>query len=289
MDPKARVERLLETAIASAAGGGCPGGLASAVRHAVLPGGARVRPLLCLGVAQACGATDATATDAAATAIELLHCASLVHDDLPCFDDAEVRRGLPSVHRLYGEPLAVLTGDALIVLAFDVLAGALADRPKTLAQLVKIVSRGVGMSGGLVAGQAWESEPTMSLSSYQAAKTGSLFVAATSAGAASAGADPRQWEAFGALLGEAYQVADDIRDASASPQEIGKPVGRDVALGRPSAVRQFGLQDARVRLERLIDEALSAVPPCPGATELKGLVHMQVRWFVPHSAAQVAA
>jgi len=294
MDPKAHVEQLLEKVIATATGNGCPPLLASAVRHAVIPGGARVRPLLCLAVAQACGQldrgqSDRGMSDAAATAIELLHCASLVHDDLPCFDDADMRRGLPSVHRLYGEPLAVLAGDALIVLAFDVLAASAGERPQALAPLLRILSRAAGMSGGLVAGQGWESEPGVTLSSYQAAKTGALFVAATAAGAASAGHDPAAWEAFGARLGEAYQVADDIQDASASSQEIGKPVGRDVALGRPSAVRQLGMTDARDRLEQLIGEALKSIPPCPGAADLKALVHMQVRWFVPRSAAQAAA
>ena len=99
------------------------------MRHAVLPGGARVRPQLCLSVAQACGDDLPEMSDAAAAAIELIHCASLVHDDLPCFDDADLRRGKPSVHRAYGEPLAVLAGDALIVMAFEALARAAQGEP----------------------------------------------------------------------------------------------------------------------------------------------------------------
>ena len=98
--------------------------LAAAMRHAVFPGGARIRPQLCLAVARACGDAHPALADAAAAAIELLHCASLVHDDLPCFDDAATRRGQPSVHAAYGERLAVLAGDALIVLAFQTLAAA---------------------------------------------------------------------------------------------------------------------------------------------------------------------
>lgn len=289
MDPRARVELLLQDAIAMSERDGCPPGLAAAVRHAVLPGGARVRPLLCFGVAQACGDPDGPAMDAAATAIELMHCASLVHDDLPCFDDAATRRGKPSVHCAYGEPLAVLAGDALIVLAFEVLGKALAGRPEALPSLLQILARAVGMSRGLIAGQAWESEDHVALSDYHAAKTGALFVAATSAGAACAGHDPSQWELFGARLGAAYQAADDIRDAVSSPQEIGKPVGRDVALGRPSLVRQVGLAQARTHLETQIEAALAAIPACQGAADLKAQVRMQVRWLIPGEAAQFAA
>ena len=121
MDAKNRIERALAAATRQGSGPGCPPGLAAAVAHAVFPGGARIRPKLCLSVARACGDRHPAMADAAAAAIELLHCASLVHDDLPCFDDAPLRRGKPSVHRAFGERLAVLAGDALIVLSFETL------------------------------------------------------------------------------------------------------------------------------------------------------------------------
>lgn len=289
MDARMRIERTLERTIAQASEDVCPPGLASAVHHAVFPGGARVRPLLCLGVASACAGAPAATSLAAAVSIELLHCASLVHDDLPCFDDAETRRGKPSVHRAYGEPIAILTGDALIVLAFEALARACADTPHVLPPLLSILSRATGMSGGLVAGQAWESEPVVSVPLYHAAKTGSMFVAAVKAGAASIGGDARGWEPFGALLGEAYQVADDIRDVASTASELGKPVGRDAALGRPSACAEMGIDGAKKHLDRLIERALDKMPSCPGAEDLKSQVRQQVRWFVPDAAAQVAA
>ncbi|HRD75122.1 MAG TPA: polyprenyl synthetase family protein [Hyphomicrobiaceae bacterium] len=289
MDPRERVELALESSVMGASRDGCPPGLAAAVRHAIFPGGARVRPLLCLGVSVACGDGAPKAADAAAAAIELLHCASLVHDDLPCFDDADLRRGKPSVHRAFGEPIAVLTGDALIVLAFETMAMACRNAPRMLPDLVSILSKAVGMSGGLAAGQAWESEANVPLATYHGAKTGSLFVAATKAGALAAGADPLAWEEFGSRLGEAYQIADDIRDACSTSAELGKPVGRDVALGRPSAIRNFGLEDAFKHLDGLVDSALSAVPACPGAAELKSIVRRQVRWFVPKESALHAA
>lgn len=289
MDDMSRVELALETAVSSATKSFCPPRLAEAVHYAVFPGGARVRPLLCLAVARACGEPQGPAIEAAAASIELLHCASLVHDDLPCFDDAEMRRGRPSVHAAYGESLAVLVGDALIVLAFEQLATALAEHPQRLSGLIKSMGQAVGMSGGLVAGQAWESEPKIPLSLYHRAKTGALFVAACSAGAASAGHDPAAWADFGLRLGEAYQVADDLRDATSTASEIGKPTGRDSALDRPSAVRSLGVHAAINHLHDLIAEALDAVPLCPGASEFKAEIARQARWFVPKGVAQFAA
>ena len=117
-----RIETTLAAAIRAGQGGVAPAKLAAALNYAVTPGGARIRPTILTSVAMACGDDKPALTDAAASALELIHCASLVHDDLPCFDDADVRRGKPSVHKAYSEPLAVLTGDSLIVLAFEVLA-----------------------------------------------------------------------------------------------------------------------------------------------------------------------
>ncbi len=123
MDAGSRIEQALDSALASAHRQNCPPLLAQAMRHAVFPGGARIRPRLTLAVAMACGDTQPSTANAAAAAIEFLHCASLVHDDLPCFDDADIRRGKAAVHKAFGEPLAVLAGDALIVLAFETLGG----------------------------------------------------------------------------------------------------------------------------------------------------------------------
>ncbi len=290
MDAVSRIERALAAALAHAEGAGGPPRLGKAMQHAVFPRGARVRPGLGLAVGAACGVDDPGAADAAAAAIELLHCASLVHDDLPCFDNADVRRGRPSVHRAFGEPLAVLAGDALIVLAFQTLArGAGAPR---LGPLMDVVGAAVGAPAGIVAGQAWECEPpeTVDLSEYQRSKTGILFAAAAMAGAVSAGADGAAWRLLGERLGEAYQVADDIRDAAAEPEEMGKPAGRDLALGRPSAAIAFGVSGAVERLEALAAEAVAAVPPCRGAAALRGLIRSEAKRLMPASlAGSVAA
>ncbi|MBK1624318.1 polyprenyl synthetase family protein [Afifella marina] len=281
MEALVRIEQALDMAVAYAEAPGAPPQLAQAMRYSVFPGGARIRPRLCLAVAHACGDDAPDLSNAAAAAIELFHCASLVHDDLPCFDDAELRRGRPSVHRAFGEPLAVLAGDALIVLAFETLARAGACAPQRLAGLTLTLARSVGMPSGIIAGQAWESEPRVSVSDYQRAKTGSLFVAATAAGALAAGADPAPWRALGDRLGEAYQVADDIGDAVAAEEDNGKPVGRDIALGRPSAVVQLGLAGAMERLRDLVKGAVASIPDCQGSDELKALVMSESTRLVP--------
>jgi geranylgeranyl diphosphate synthase type II len=237
----------------------------------------------------ACGDDNPAMADAAAAAIELLHCASLVHDDLPCFDDADMRRGKPSVHSVYGEALAVLAGDALIVMAFDALARSGASQPMRLPMLLSTIVRGVGMPHGIVAGQAWESEPFTPVESYHRAKTGALFVAATTAGALAAGSDPGPWRELGETLGAAYQVADDLADALSSEQDCGKPTGQDAALHRPSLVATLGLKGAYGRLESLIGEAAAAVPECAGAESLRDLVRMQGLRLAPKQPARSAA
>jgi geranylgeranyl diphosphate synthase type II len=289
MDPKARIEKALQQAVSRAGGKGCPPGLRDAVNHAVFPGGARIRPQLCLATAAACAAHGAQAAEPAAVAIELLHCASLVHDDLPCFDDAATRRGAPSVHRAFGQPLAVLAGDALIVLAFETLARAAEVAPHDLPRLLLIICRAAGMPNGIVAGQAWEAEHDVPLAHYQRGKTGSLFVAATMSGALAAGADPAPWQALGEYLGEAYQVADDIRDVMSTAAELGKPVGQDLALARPSIVQERGLEGAFGHLEHLIGAALDSIPPCPGAAAFRASIREQTLKSVPKKSVRVAA
>jgi len=266
MQTAERIEAALKRAMRLCEGPATPPGLRAAMRHAVFPGGARLRPHLCLSVAAACGATgDLDAHDDVAAAVELLHCASLVHDDLPCFDDASVRRGRPSVHAAFGEELAVLAGDGLIVLAFEVIASARIS-PAAMAPLIRCVARSVGASGGLVAGQAWESESTVGLRTYHQAKTGALFEAGARAGALLAHADAGHadaWAEFGTRLGEAYQVADDLRDTLDDESNLGKPVGQDMVHNRPNACMTLGIDGALERLRKLLDSAVEIMPGCP--------------------------
>jgi len=284
-----RIEQALQASMALAAGADGPPKLAVALRHAVFPGGARIRPQLCLAVAMACGDSEPALADGAAAAIELLHCASLVHDDLPCFDDATLRRGVPTVHAAYGERIAVLTGDALIVLAFQALAQAAQRAPHRLPALLSIVARRVGAPTGIVAGQAWECESYVGLAAYHRAKTGSLFAACTEAGALAAGANPERWQSFGLLLGEAYQVADDIRDAAMATEMLGKDSGQDIALCRPSSATEMGLTGAIAHFDALLARAVGAIPPCRGASALRALVRAESERLVPEATVRTLA
>lgn len=277
----ARIDAAISSAIRAGQADPAPAKLAEALHYAVTPGGARIRPTILLSVAMACGDDSPELASAAAAALELMHCASLVHDDMPCFDDAPIRRGKPSVHRAYGEPLAVLTGDSLIILAFETIARAGAADPARALDLTRILTRRSGMPFGICAGQGWESEKHIDLAAYHQSKTGALFMAATEMGAVAAGQEREPWVELGARIGEAFQVADDLRDALGSEETLGKPVGQDERLGRPSAVTEFGIEGAIDRLKNILAGAISSIPSCPGEAALAGMVRKTADRLTP--------
>jgi geranylgeranyl diphosphate synthase type II len=281
-----RAEQALSTHFEQAAGVGAPPRLVSAMRHAVFSGGARIRPQLCIAVATACGDDAPHLTNAAAVALELMHCASLVHDDMPAFDNADMRRGRPTVHKAFSEPLALLAGDGLIVMAYRVLLQAGVQHPERLITLMDNMTTGVGLPHGIVAGQAWECETTADLAQYQRAKTGALFVSATCAGALSCGEEPEPWAPLGAYLGEAYQVADDIRDVIADAASLGKPVGQDALHARPSSAQALGLDGAIVHFDHLIDQAARSIPACSCRDMLRQLVQLEAERLVPKALCE---
>ena len=289
MDPIALIEPTLEAAVAAGHHDDCPPRFAESLQYAVFPGGARIRPKLSLAVAKACATDDAALSASAAASVELIHCASLVHDDLPCFDDAATRRGKPSLHVAFEERLAILCGDALIVLAFETLARAASARPERLAAMVLALSKGVGAPTGIAAGQAWECEDSPTLARYQRQKTGALFVAATQLGAASAGADVQGWAGLGQGLGEAYQVVDDILDVAADPDEIGKPVGKDSDLVRPNSVLERGMDESERYLQNLLEEAAASIPACPGESALREQIRLESQHFMDMALLRTAA
>ena len=307
-----RIERSLESALAPLVGEGCPERLAAALRAAIFPGGARIRPKLVLAVADACGGGRSPLVDRAAAAIEFLHCASLVQDDLVCFDDAATRRGRPALHVAFDERLAILASDALIVGAFDRIVGdGGADaRPEAPAEevaaepgrgarlaLVSLLSRRIGSRGGITAGQAWESEPEIDLDAYHRAKTGALFAAACEAGAIAAGwrapgsvavagdalgaHASAGWRRTGECIGAAYQIADDLHDVLGCPQAMGKPIAVDAANGRPNAAARLGIDGAAARLGQLIEEIVDTVPDCPHAARLVATIRDEATRFLP--------
>lgn len=283
----AKINQSLERALMVGQKTNCPAKLNSALHHAVFPGGARVRPKLCIAVAHACD-PDADLSDAiaAATALELLHCASLVHDDLPCFDDADQRRGKPSVHVKYGETLAVLAGDAMIVLAFQTLAQ---GAQSYFRELTMVMAEATAPPNGIAAGQAWEAEPKIDLEAYHNSKTAALFIAASRAGAVSVGNSDANWRELGSCLGRAYQIADDLRDMLLTPEELGKPAKQDVRNCRPSAVESYGVHGAYKRLRGAIDAAIESVPACDGTESLRQLIQAQAIRLTPDHLVQEVA
>ncbi|NBZ86422.1 polyprenyl synthetase family protein [Stagnihabitans tardus] len=285
MSVEARIEQALKAALAPVVS---PPKLAAALPYAVFPGGARVRPTILLSVALACGDDRPDLSDAAAASLELIHCASLVHDDLPAFDDADTRRGKATVHRAYSEPLAVLAGDSLIVLAFDTISRAAGLAPDRGLALVSTLATRTGAPLGICAGQAWESEQSINLSDYHRAKTGALFIAATRMGAISAGHDPEPWEELGARIGEAFQVADDLKDALQTEAETGKPVGQDAAHMRPNAVARLGVAGAMAHMQNILAGAISSIPSCPGEAHLAQLVTAYARRLTGQPATRPA-
>lgn len=282
------IELALEDTLARATRPGCPPRFAEALRYAVFPAGARIRPELLLGVAHACGNRHPALAVAGGVAIELLHCASLVHDDLPCFDDADLRRGKPALHKAFGEPAAVLVGDALIVGAFEALGREIGTACEPAAAVLAVVAGAVGSPRGIVAGQAWELEDEIDLATYHRAKTGALFIAAASAGAIAGGGRPEEWQAFGERLGDAYQVADDLIDAVGCAASAGKPVGRDAVNGRPNAAAALGIAGAATRLGELGRDILDAIPACPGRAGFTRAVEAHVA-RLSRRATQMAA
>lgn len=272
--PNLRLETALQDGVARLTADGCPPRLAKAIEYGVFPAGHRFRPRLCLAVAEALGTGDAPLATAAAVAMEFVHGASLIQDDLPAFDNADERRGHPALHRVFGEALAVLAADALIVGAFEEIGRVAHHDPAGAGRVVTEIARGIGSPRGAVAGQGWESEEEVDLALYHRAKTAALFEAATGAGAISAGHDPEPWRAVGLWLGKAYQIADDIADGA----DDGTDAGSDAALGRPNAMHSYGTVGSIRALEDAMHRALDAIPHGPG--------HAQFHRFLAHLLEQ---
>ena len=243
--------------------------LTEAMRYAVLGTGKRLRPFLLIQSAQLFGANEASALDAAC-ALECLHCYSLVHDDLPAMDDDALRRGRPTLHVAFGEATAILAGDALLTLAFEILSGKSVDAdPAIRAELVHSLAKAAGWHG-MASGQALDlaaEGQTLSasdVSRMQSLKTGALFDFAAQAGAilgrADAGAK-KALAAYATALGQAFQLADDLLDAEGDAQTLGKAVGKDETRGKATLVALLGIEDARAHLAGLVAEAETALAP----------------------------
>ena len=250
--------------------------VAEAMAYACKDGGKRLRPMLVLEFCRLCGGDPAQAMPFAA-AIEMIHCYSLVHDDLPCMDNSLMRRGRPSTHAVYGETMALLAGDGLLTLAFETML-----RPENRADLPPERALGAasaladaagieGMVGGQVIDLQSEGKSIdlSTLEALQEDKTAALLIAACVMGARLAGATPAQEQAarqFGENLGLAFQIVDDILDVTATAQELGKPVGSDADNGKVTYVSLLGLEKARALATQRTDRALAALDTLGGET-----------------------
>lgn len=289
MDVNELIENNLQRATRCITAAPCPSKLRQALHYSVFPGGARVRPKLVMAVAQACSDTFAPLACDAACAIEFLHCASLVQDDLSCFDAAAIRRGKPTVHHAFDERLAILASDALIVGAFEIVSTTKGADAQTQLLLTRLLARHVGAVQGITAGQAWECEQEIDTDAYHQAKTGSLFSASTQAGAVSVGADGEQWARTGACIGSAYQIADDLHDVLGTECALGKPTNVDATLGRPNAVHDLGVEKAVAKLKNMIEQIIDTVPACQDADFFIETIRHEAKRFLPKEIALSAA
>lgn len=252
-----------------------PGRLIEAMRYGALGGGKRLRPFMLIESARMCGA-DLDAARNAGAALELIHCYSLIHDDLPAMDNDDLRRGRPTVHKVYDDAMAILAGDGLLTLAFDLLARA-ETHPKaeTRLALVMGLARASGL-GGMVGGQALDLEAegryekikkpldlaAAEIRRLQSMKTGALVLFAVEAGgilADAPAATRKALQEFGRAVGAAFQIADDILDIEADTATLGKSAGKDQNQGKGTLVSLMGLDAAKAERDRLARNALEAL------------------------------
>ncbi|MEK8050249.1 polyprenyl synthetase family protein [Ideonella sp. DXS22W] len=260
----AQVEQALDAWVPADA----PAGLGAAMRYGVLDGGKRLRPLLVRAAAEAVnGHCDAAMR--AAVAVELIHAYSLVHDDMPCMDDDVLRRGKPTVHVQFGEATAMLAGDAMQALAFEVLTpeGEAGLPPALQARLVALLARAsghAGMAGGQAIDLAATGKPLTEaeLRQMHRLKTGALLQASVLMGAATGPCGAGAWSAlsdFGAALGLAFQIVDDILDVTQASDKLGKTAGKDMDANKPTYVTVLGLDEARRQAHALHASAVDAL------------------------------
>jgi geranylgeranyl diphosphate synthase type II len=245
-----------------------PATIHAAMRYTVFAGGKRLRPILCLAAAEACGG-DPEAAIPPACAVEVLHTYSLVHDDLPCMDDDDLRRGRPTCHKVYGEGMAVLTGDALLTEAFLMLAQTQPAKRYPVGCYVAELAL-TGGSTKLIGGQVMDLEgegkklTKAQLVKIHEAKTAALLTTSIRLGAMTANATDKQLEAlsiFGRALGLAFQVIDDILDVTASTEILGKTAGKDAAVEKATYPAILGLDKSRKEAAKLTKEAMDALLP----------------------------
>jgi geranylgeranyl diphosphate synthase type II len=239
------------------------------MRYSLLAGGKRLRPILALAAAEACGAKHPTCVLPAACAVELIHTYSLIHDDLPCMDDDDLRRGRPTSHKVFGEGVAVLAGDALLTRAFGLIAGIKPSKRYPLSRLLEETADAAG-SLQLIAGQVADLEAEgkkLTISEVRfihERKTAAMIVLPLRLGAMVANATPAQLKAltgFGQALGLAFQIQDDILDVTATSQQLGKSAGKDLKASKSTYPAVMGLEASHKEAAKQTRAALRALDP----------------------------
>ncbi len=253
-----------------------PNMLVQAMRHGVMNGGKRLRPFLVVETAALFDGAPQNAM-ACACALECLHCYSLVHDDLPAMDDDDMRRGQPTVHKAFDEATAILAGDALLTLAFDILTREDAHPdPAIRCELVSLLARASGQ-GGMIGGQILDiaaetrTPSPDEITTLQAMKTGALITYACEAGAVLGGASAHHRQTlaeFGKQIGLAFQLADDLLDVTSTQADMGKAVGKDAQKGKGTLVGIHGVETAKTMLEEIIKNACELLTPFGASAEL---------------------
>lgn len=262
-----------------------PNSIHQAMRYSVFAGGKRLRPILCAEAGRLLGA-DGPSLLRIASALELVHTYSLIHDDLPALDNDDLRRGKPTCHRAFGESTAILTGDALLTLTYEVLAEPGLASPECQLRIVYELARATGTREGMVAGQVLDLEATdqdvepRTLELIHSAKTGAFICAAVRCGAIFAGAaeiDLDRVTTYGRKIGLAFQIADDLLDVLGSSATLGKTAGKDDEQRKATYPALYGIEESRRSARRLIEEACQSLEPYgKTASRLQELAHFLI-------------
>ena len=262
-----------------------PTSIHQAMRHSVFAGGKRIRPILCMEAGRAVAGSLPAGIEDLGAALEMLHTYSLIHDDLPALDNDDLRRGRPTCHKVFGEAIAILAGDALQTQAYEVLSR-LGCPAEARVRIIEEIARGTGTVNGMIGGQVvdLEAERTRpnaeTLEYIHRSKTAALITASVVTGGIYAGASPAQVDhlrSFGQAIGLAFQIVDDILDVTQTSAQLGKTAGKDIASEKATYPALFGLEESRKRAAALLDSASLAVENFgPRANVLKDLARFLI-------------
>lgn len=275
----AALERLLPAASVR------PSSIHQAMRHSVFAGGKRIRPILCMEAGRAVAGALPAGIEELGAALEMLHTYSLIHDDLPALDNDDLRRGRPTCHKVFGEAVAILAGDALQTQAYEILSK-LRCSAEARVKIIEEIARGTGTVNGMIGGQvvdleAERSKPNAETLEYiHRSKTAALITASVVTGGIYANAKSAAVEnlrRFGQAIGLAFQIVDDILDVTQTSEQLGKTAGKDIASEKATYPALFGLDESRKKARALLDDAYKAVESFgPQAETLKGLARFLI-------------